>query len=133
MKPLYAIGGAVLSTAALWIIARIFDVDLRVDPQNGRPPGEIALPFAAAMALVAALLGWGTRALLGRFTRHAARIWTVVAGVVLLVSFLPILAVGATGGTKAVLALMHLAVAACLVPVLGRQRETARAQAAPTG
>jgi hypothetical protein len=127
MKPVYAIGGAVLSTAVLWTIARILDVDLRVDPQNGQPPGEIALPFAAAVTLVVSLLGWGTRALLGRFTRHAARIWTVVAGVVLVVSFLPILAVGATGGTKAVLALMHLAVAACLVPVLapGRRRNYA--------
>jgi len=127
MKTLYAIGGAVLSTAALWIIARMLDVDLRVDPQNGRPPGEIALPFAAAMALAAALLGWGTRALLGRFSRQAARIWTVIAGAVLLVSFLPILAVGATGGTKAILALMHLAVAACLVPVFGCRNAYVRA------
>jgi hypothetical protein len=126
-KSLYAVGGAVLSTAALWIIARILGIDLRVDPRNGQPPGEIALPFAAAMALVVALLGWGTRALLGRFTRHAARVWTAVAGVVLVVSFLPILAVGATGGTKAILALMHLAVAACLVPVFGRSRNYARA------
>ena len=126
MKALYAIGGAVLSTAALWIIARIFDIDLRVDPRNGQPPNEIALPFAAAMALVVALLGWGTRALLGRFTRHAARVWTAVAGVVLVVSFLPILAVEATGGTKAVLALMHLAVAACLIPVFGRRRHQVR-------
>jgi hypothetical protein len=126
-KPLYAVGGAVAGTAALWIIARLLDVDLVVDPKNGRPPGEIALPFAAAMALAAALLGWGTRALLGRFTRHAARIWTVVAGVVLVVSFLPILSVGATAGTKATLALMHLAVAACLVPVLGRKQIYARA------
>jgi hypothetical protein len=126
MKPLYAIGGAVLSTAALWILARLLDIDLRVDPRNGQPPGEIALPFAAAMALAVSLLGWGVRALLGRFTRHAVRVWTAVAGVVLLVSFLPVLAVGATGGTKAVLVLMHLAVAAWLVPVLGRRRDYAR-------
>jgi Family of unknown function (DUF6069) len=39
---------------------------------------------------------------------------------VLLLSFGPVPAVGASGGTKAILALAHLAVAAILIPVLGR-------------
>lgn len=120
MKNLTAVGGAVLATMALWIAARIIDVDLVVDPGNGQPAGRIALPFAAAMTLVVALLGWGLRAVLERFTRHAARIWTGVAGAVLLLSFLPLLAVGASGGTKVMLGLMHVAVAAILIPVLGR-------------
>jgi hypothetical protein len=122
MRTLYAIGGAVLGTITLWIVARILGVDLVVDPKNGQPAGQIALPFAAAMALVVSLLAWGLRALLDRFTKHAARIWAVVAGVVLAVSFLPVLAVGASGGTRVVLALMHIAVAAALIPVLGRQK-----------
>jgi hypothetical protein len=121
MKPVYAVGGAVLSTIVLWIVALILDIDMVVDPENGQPPGEITLAFAAAVTLVVSLLAWGARALLGRFTRHAARIWTVLAGVVLLVSFLPVLAVGASGGTKAVLALAHVAVAANLIAVLGRR------------
>jgi hypothetical protein len=129
-KNLTAVGGAVLATIALWIVALVFDIDMRVDPENGQPPGEIALPFAAGMALVVALLAWGLRALLGRFTRHAGRIWTVVAGVVLLVSFLPVLAVGASGATKVILALAHLAVAAVLIPVLGRASERRYAEAA---
>lgn len=121
MKPIYAVAAAVLGTVALWIVARAAGIDLRVDPKNGQPANEIALPFAAAMALVVALLGWGARALLGRLTRHAAPIWTVVAAVVLLVSFVPVLTVGASGGTRVILALMHVAVAACLIPVLGRR------------
>ena len=52
---------------------------------------------------------------------------TVVAGVVLALSFLPILGVGASGGTKAVLALMHLVVAAALIPVFGKARAYAEA------
>lgn len=130
MKPLYAIAGAVLSTIALWTLARILDIDLVVDPKNGQPAGRIALPFAAAMTLVVSLLGWGTRALLDRFTRRAARIWTVLAGVVLVISFLPVLTVGASGGTRAMLALMHLAVAAVLIPVLGRRDARRYAEAA---
>jgi hypothetical protein len=121
MKPLYAVAGAVVSTIVLWIGARLLDIDLVVDPNNSQPAGRIALPFAAGMTLVVSLLGWGARAVLGRFTRHAARIWTGVAGTVLLLSFLPLLSVGASGGTKAALGLMHIAVAAILIPALGRR------------
>ena len=131
MKPLYAIAGAVLGTVVLWTVAAVLDIDMVVDPNNGRPPGEIALPFAAAMTLVVSLLGWGARVALDRFTTHGARIWTIAAGVVLVASFLPVLAVGASGGTKAILALTHMVVAAVLVPVLGRRRDEARAEAAP--
>lgn len=89
-----------------------------------------ALPFAAGVTLVVTLSAWGLRAGLDRFTRHAARVWTVVAGVVLLLSFLPVLAVGASGETKTILALAHLAVAAILLPVLGRRSDRAYAEAA---
>jgi 4-amino-4-deoxy-L-arabinose transferase-like glycosyltransferase len=131
MKNLYAVGGTVLSTILLWIAALILHVDLVVDPKNGQPPGEIALPFAAAITLVVALLAWGLRALLDRLApRRAARIWTIVAGVLLVLSFLPILAVGASGGTKAILALAHLAVAAILIPTLGRAPVRRYAEAA---
>ncbi|WP_329424901.1 DUF6069 family protein [Streptosporangium sp. NBC_01495] len=116
-----AVGGAVLATALLWAVAQILGIDLRVDPRNGQPPGVISLPFAAALTLVLSLLGWGTRALLDRLTRRAPVIWAVIAVLVLLVSFLPLFAVEATGGTKAILALMHLAVGAVLIPVFGRR------------
>lgn len=129
MKPLYAIAGAILGTVVLWTVAAILDIDMVVDPNNGQPPGEIALPFAAAMTLVVSLLGWGVRVVLDRFTTRAARIWTIVAGVVLVASFLPVLAVGASGGTKTILALTHLMVAAVLVPVLGRPKARTYAEA----
>ncbi|MEU8200719.1 DUF6069 family protein [Streptosporangium sp. NPDC049046] len=116
-----AVGGAVLATALLWAVAQILGIDLRVDPRNGQPPGVISLPFAATLTLALSLLGWGTRALLNRLTRRASVIWAVIAVLVLLVSFLPLFAVEATGGTKAILALMHLAVGAVLIPVFGRR------------
>jgi hypothetical protein len=118
---LYAVAGAVLAVAAVWAAARIAGADLRVDPGNGQPPGTIALPFAAGVTLVVAALGWGPRAGLDRMTRRAHVVWTVLAGTVLAVSFLPLLGVEATGGTKAALALMHVSVAAVLLPVLGRR------------
>lgn len=117
-----AVGGAVLATTMLFTAALVLDIELRVDPRNGQPPGVIDLPFAAAVTLVVSLLGWGVRVLLGRFTRRAARAWTVLAVIVLLLSFLPVLGVGATVAAKAVLALTHVAVAAALIAVFSRDR-----------
>jgi hypothetical protein len=49
---------------------------------------------------------------------QAVRRWGV-AGAVLAVSFLPFIGDGMDGGTRVSLALMHLAVAAVLIPGLG--------------
>jgi hypothetical protein len=119
-----AVAGAVLSTVALWLLAGLLEVELRIDPRNGQPPGVLGLPFAAAVTLVVALLGWALRALLDRLTRRAASVWTVVAVLVLAASFLPVAGVGASTGTRVVLALAHLAVGAVLIPVFGRPART---------
>lgn len=117
-----AVGGAVLATALLWTAAQIMGVALRVDPGDGRPAQVIGLPFTAAVTLTVSLLAWGVRALLDRLTRRAAAAWTTLAVTVLLVSFLPVLYVQASGSAKAMLALMHVAVATVLMPVMGRQK-----------
>jgi Family of unknown function (DUF6069) len=116
------VGGAVLATALVWTAAQTLGIELRVDPRNGRPPGIIGLPFAAALTLAVSLLGWGARALLDRLTRRAPVVWTVLAVLVLLVSFLPLLAVHATGAAKAILALMHLVVAVVLITGFSRRK-----------
>ncbi len=74
----------------------------------------------AVVALLASLMGWGLLAALERFgARRARAIWTGVAAAVLAVSFLPFTGDGMDGGTRLSLALMHLAVAAVLIPGLG--------------
>jgi hypothetical protein len=65
-----------------------------------------------------ALLGWGALALLERVTRHARTVWTGLAVAVLAVSFVPIAVEKATADTKIVLVLIHLVVAAVLIPML---------------
>ncbi|MER6817512.1 DUF6069 family protein [Spirillospora sp. NPDC000708] len=47
----------------------------------------------------------------------APAIWAAAALILLAVSFLPIIGVQASGGSKAVLALTHVAVGAVLIPV----------------
>jgi hypothetical protein len=115
-----AVAAAVGAVIVLWLFGRVLDVDLVVDQGNGREPGRIGLPLAVGMALVISLLGWGVRAGLDRVTRRSAGIWAGLAVGVLVLSLLPVLTVGASGGTRAVLAAMHLAVAAALIPVFGR-------------
>lgn len=115
-KSTITVAVAVASTVVLWLLARLLGADLRVEQRSGQAPDRITLPFAVAVTLVVSLLGWATRAVLSRVTRRAAVAWTVVAVAVLPVSLLPVLIVGASGGTRAALAAMHLAVAAVLIP-----------------
>jgi hypothetical protein len=121
-----AVGGAVLGPVLLWVFAQVLNIDLFVDPRNGQPAGPVPLSFIIGFALGAALLGWAALAVLERFTRRAATIWTALAVAVLLLSFVPLFGVGATAGTKTILALMHVAVAAVLIPVLLRRPSPAR-------
>ncbi|MBB6346650.1 DUF6069 family protein [Nonomuraea muscovyensis] len=116
-----AVGGAVLAAVLVGLAAAVLGIELRVDMRNGQPPMVIGLPLVAGFALAFALLGWGALAVLERFSERAATIWTWLAVIVLLVSFVPILFAEATAGARTVLAAMHLAVAAVLVPLLRRR------------
>ncbi|MER5463043.1 DUF6069 family protein [Streptomyces sp. NPDC002668] len=114
----YAIGGAVLATTLLWTIAHILGVELRVDPGNGWPTQAVGLPLVAGSTLVASLLASATRKGLDWLTDLAPTVWTRLTVTVLLVSLAPLTFVQASGGAKATLALMHLAVGAVLIPLL---------------
>ncbi|MCX3291892.1 DUF6069 family protein [Streptomyces sp. NEAU-H22] len=102
----------------VWLVADpVLGHRLRMS-DGGRTVDIGAVPVAV-VALVASLSGWGLLAALERFgVRRARAIWTGTAGAVLAVSFLPLLGDGMDGGTRISLALMHLAVAAVLIPGL---------------
>jgi hypothetical protein len=74
----------------------------------------------ADTSLVAALAGWGLLALLERFTARPRTIWTAIAVLVGLLSLAgPLSTLASTTAANALaLALMHLAVAAVLIPIL---------------
>jgi hypothetical protein len=115
-----AVAGAVVVTSLLWLVAQILGIDLWADPHHGQPAGAVSLTAVVAFTLVFTLLGWGVLAALERFTRRARTIWTILALAMLALSLVPLVYVEATTGTKAVLTLMHLAVAFILIPVLRR-------------
>jgi hypothetical protein len=116
-----AVGAAVLAPAAIWLIAvPLLGIDLRVVQASGKPPAEITLPMVLVTALAASLAGWGLLALLERLTRRARAVWTASAAVALVVSFVPLLTPGTSATSRTVLAVLHLTVAAILIPYLAR-------------
>ena len=114
------VAGAVLATVTVWAIGDpLLGHDLVV-VSPGQPAMDLGLPEITFLALASSLLGWAALAILERVTAHATLIWTITAAVILAASFLPLAGVESSGGSKVVLALTHIAVAAVLIPGLRR-------------
>jgi hypothetical protein len=123
-----AVGAAALAAVLVRVVAQVAGVDLKVDLHDGNGLTDVptSLPFVLGLSLIVALLGWGLLALLERFApRRATVIWTVTAVVVFLVSLAGPLSLEAGAGTKTLLALMHAAVGAVLIPALARSASSA--------
>ncbi|WP_405657552.1 DUF6069 family protein [Streptomyces sp. RK9] len=109
---------AVLAPVLVWLVADPL-LGHRSRIADGGETLDIGAVPVAAVALLASLAGWGLLATLERFAPHRARaLWTGAACAGLAVSFLPFIGDGMDGGTRTTLALMHLAVAAVLIPGL---------------
>lgn len=121
------VAAAIAAALILWLIAHpLLGVDMKITLSGGTQTMHIGwlsvLIFSGASSLVA----WGLVAMLERFTPDARAIWTKIAAVTLLLSFAgPLFGAGsANAGTKGALILMHLAVAAVLIPVLASTSPT---------
>ncbi|MBF9129788.1 hypothetical protein I0C86_12575 [Plantactinospora sp. S1510] len=121
---LLAVGAAVLANATLYSVAHAVGTDFVLTAPNNPVPHPLILAEIVGITLVFSLLGWGTLALLERFTRRARVIWGSLATALLALSFVPLGIELATVDTKVMLGLMHLVVAAALFPML--RQTTAR-------
>jgi hypothetical protein len=117
-----AVIAATLAALAVWLIT---DPLLGIDLTGTTRPGSqqlqpITPALVAGASLAVALAGWALLALLERFTARARTIWTAVALLVALLSLAgPLSALASTTAANVLaLALMHLAVAAVLIPML---------------
>jgi len=114
---LLAAVSAAVANLVVFFVAEAAGLRLRAPNQQtgglmDLPPAFVAF-LSALPAVVAALLAAG----LARWA--APRRWFVAAaGVVLLLSFLPVLTAPVPTGTKLVLGLMHVVAAAAIVPPL---------------
>ncbi|MGW6796345.1 DUF6069 family protein [Streptomyces chartreusis] len=121
---------AVLAPVLVWLVADPM-LGHRLRIADGEKTLDIGAVPVAVVALLASLSGWGLLAALERFGAPRSRaIWTGVAGAVLTVSLLPFIGDGMDSGTRISLVLMHLAVAAVLIPGL-RGRSPAAGPGAP--
>jgi Family of unknown function (DUF6069) len=118
------VGGAVTAAVAVWVVAvPLLGLHLIIRFGNSAPE-TVGVDVVIGASLIGSLLGYGLLALLEARTTRARTIWTVLAIAALLVSLSLPLSAGVTAATKAALALMHLSVAAVLIPTLRRSSAT---------
>ena len=114
------VAGAVIAAVAVWAIAvPLLGVQLLVKFGAGAPQ-SVGIGFVLGASLIGSLAGWGLLVVLERRTSRARTIWTGIAVLAVLASFsLPLFA-GVSTSTKVTLAIMHVAVAAVLIPAMRR-------------
>ena len=129
-----AVIAAALAALGVWLVT---DPLLGIDLTGPTAPGSEQLqPITPAKvaggSLIAALAGWALLALLERFTARARTIWTAIALLVALLSLAgPLSILASTEASVLALALMHVVVAAVLIPILAGT-SPAPARPAPT-
>jgi hypothetical protein len=97
------------------------DVELRGAQPGAAEPADIVAVQVIAASVVWGLLGWALLALLERFTARARTIWMWIALVAFVLSFItPLTTASMTTGTRIALSIMHVAVAAVVIPVFLR-------------
>jgi hypothetical protein len=105
---------------AVWVIeVPLLGIRLQTQFGNAAPQG-VGIAAVVVSSLAGSLAGWGLLAILERRFARARSIWTGIAIAVLLASFSLPFSAGTTTTTKVALAMMHLAVAAVLIPTLRR-------------
>jgi hypothetical protein len=112
--------GAVVAAVTVWAIAvPVLGIELAFR-FGSTAPQNVAFGVVVGFTLGASLAGWGILAALERRMSNAREIWTAVALVVLVASLGLPLAAGTTLSSQITLAMMHLAAAGVLIPILRR-------------
>jgi hypothetical protein len=122
-RALCAAGGA-LAAAAVWIIeVPLIGVHLSIRFGSGHPQ-TIGIGQVIGVSLAASLLGWLLLAILDKRTPRARAAWTSAALVALAASLALPLSAAATTAAATGLIVMHLAVAAAVIPPMARSGRT---------
>lgn len=122
-KRLFAVVAGVIVAEVVWLLAdRVFGIHVQAPAGNGYPrPADIGPGTVGVAAGVLSLLGWGLLAVLERFTLRARGIWLALSLLALVASLgMPLSGSGVRPSDRAALVLMHVAVAAIVIPVLYR-------------
>jgi hypothetical protein len=119
-RRLVVVAGAVLAAVVVYLVTTLVaGQELSSPAMNDQQPADVTIGAVIVASALVSLLGWGLLALLEKFTAKARTIWTVVALVVLALSLGgPLSGTDVSTGNRVGLVLLHLAVAAVLIPLL---------------
>lgn len=122
---LAAVIAVALVNALLALAAPLFGADMVVAPP-GQEAGPVEWPGFLAFSAGFALIGWVMLLLLQRLlgAERGRLVWTIGAGLITLLMFVPPLTVGASVATVIVLEVSHVLVAAIIIPVFWRTTRT---------
>lgn len=120
-KPrLAAVVSAVAAALAVWVLAElVLGVDLRSPAVGSRAGAPIEPGWIALVSAVVSLAGWALLVILEKLISRARTVWTITAAVVFALSLAaPWQGTGISAGNRLLLTLMHVVIAAVLIPVL---------------
>ncbi len=117
-----AVVAAVLTPLLVWSVAVPgLGINLTVEPgSDTRAALTVGPVLVAAVSLLAGLLGWALLAVLEGRTQRAHAVWGGTASVVLLLSLAGPVTRATTTSAAITLIVMHVGVAAVLIPLLVR-------------
>jgi predicted permease len=124
-RALCAAGGA-LAAALAWIVeVPLLGIHLNGHMHTGASHIQtITIGQVIGVTVAASLLGWLLLALLERRTPHARLLWTAIALAALAASLALPLAFATTASAVAGLIVMHLTVAAAVIPAMAHTART---------
>ena len=126
---LLTVAAAVVAAVGGWVLIEgIGGVDLRAPAFDGSTASQdVGLGAVVFASLVAGVAAWGLLALLERSIRRPRRTWTVFAVAGLIVSLGgPMSGTGIDPTHRGLLVVLHVIVAAVLIPLLYRTAATDR-------
>lgn len=121
---------AAVAAVVVWVIARYgTGINLHTPAFSATgTPSNLNAGFVIVTAVVVSALAWALLEILERRVSRPRRVWTVIAVVVLLLSFsMPLSGHGITRSNEIALICMHLAVGVTLIFLLGRTARTRQA------
>jgi Family of unknown function (DUF6069) len=122
-RPLSVAGGALAGAIAWLIEVPLLGVDLTIRFGSARPQ-TIGIGEVIGVSLVFSLLGWLLLAVLDKRTPRARALWVSAALAALVASLaLPLVAATTTAASVGLI-VMHLAVAAVVIPAMARTSRT---------